>query len=136
MRSFATRSLVWIWFNSALLANSLPPDTKVWKRSQVTSVAFPEDAGPVSMWCFHSALVEPLPSRAPVPCAALQCQQSIKSRSLFPQEQCNCGIPPPWGHSNPRCDPPTSLGCTENLGKEFFHEFPLSQDLPFTAINE
>lgn len=60
MRSFATRSLVWIWLNSAFMSNPFSLDRKVWKRFQVISVAFLQNTYSVSLWGFHCTLVASL----------------------------------------------------------------------------
>lgn len=44
IRSFATRSLVQTWLNSAFMINSLSLHRKVWKRFQVISLAFLQNA--------------------------------------------------------------------------------------------
>lgn len=120
MRSFATRSPVWIWLNSALMANSLPLDRKVWKGFRVTSVAF---LGMQNLFpCGVSTLLPLNPSQAE-PCSSC-CPAG-------PTEPSNPGVYPhrshvaagclfgagTQGHSQLSLDHPTSLCCTTEPGK-------------------
>lgn len=103
------------------MANSLLLDREVWKRFQVTSVVFLEDAEPVSMRCFHPGLIEPLPGRASC-CPAVP--QSHEIPEVIPPGAEELGMPP-WGTPSSGCITHHPCALQKSWGR-ILPDFPVS----------